>query len=278
MPVVSIITPFRDAAHFLPGFVANLQQQSFMDWECLLVNHGSKDGGGELAKTLIASDTRFRLIELPRFREFDNQLPAIPRNKALLEAQSELIAFLDVDDLWHPLKLERQLRFHREYSLDLSVTAFARFNNLTKQVGPWRLPPNHSIHTQIRWRNPIPLLTALVRRDLLDNGFPLHPHEDYLLWLEIFSNNPAIRYGCLPQVLAFYRRHSSNISRHPYQLVRWTYGVYRVSGANPVQAFGQLLLWGGAHCICLLRDKFLRRLFRCNLDELLILAPWDFVK
>lgn len=141
MPVVSIITPFRDAAHFLPGLVANLQQQSFMDWECLLVNHGSKDGGGELAKTLIASDTRFRLIELPRFREFDNQLPAIPRNKALLEAQSELIAFLDVDDLWHPLKLERQLRFHREYSLDLSVTAFARFNNLTKQVGPWRLPP-----------------------------------------------------------------------------------------------------------------------------------------
>ena len=117
MPVVSIITPFRDAAHFLPGLVANLQQQSFMDWECLLVNHGSKDGGGELAKTLIASDTRFRLIELPRFREFDNQLPAIPRNKALLEAQSELIAFLDVDDLWHPLKLERQLRFHRNTHL-----------------------------------------------------------------------------------------------------------------------------------------------------------------
>jgi hypothetical protein len=91
-------------------------------------------------------------------------------------------------------------------------------------------------------------------------------------------NNPAIRYRCLPQVLAFYRQHNANISRHPYKLVRWTYGVYRVSGANPVRAFSQLLHWGIAHSICLLRDQFSHRLFKENLDELLIRAPRKLTK
>ena len=113
MPDVSIITPFRDSAHFLPGLVANLQRQTLTNWECLLVDHGSADGGGDLARTLIATDPRFRLLVLPRLRAFDNQLPAIPRNRALAEIRSNLVAFLDVDDLWHPLKLERQLNFHQ---------------------------------------------------------------------------------------------------------------------------------------------------------------------
>lgn len=278
MPAVSIVTPFRDASHFLPGLVANLQQQSWPDWECLLVDHGSKDGGAELARALTVSDSRFRLIELPCLRDFDAQLPAIPRNKALTQVQSELVAFLDVDDLWHPLKLERQLRFHKEHKLELSVTAFARFNNHNNQVGPWRLPPNKNIHSQIRWRNPIPLLTALVNRDLLHQGFPLHPHEDYLLWLEILRDNPSISYGCLPQVLAFYRKHNANISRHPYKLLRWTYGVYRVSGANPAQAFSQLMHWSLSHFICLLRDQFPHRLFNEDLDELLIRPPRNLTK
>jgi glycosyltransferase involved in cell wall biosynthesis len=278
MPDVSIITPFRDSAHFLPGLVANLQRQTLPNWECLLVDHGSADGGGDLARTLIATDPRFRLLVLPRLRAFDNQLPAIPRNRALAEIRSNLVAFLDVDDLWHPLKLERQLNFHQRNNLELSVTAFARFKGEGKRLGPWRLPPALGIQQQIRWRNPIPLLTALVATELLHKGFPMHPHEDYLLWLEVLQEHPEIRYGCLPEMLAFYRCHSTNISRIPHRVIRWTYGVYRASGEPPPQALGRLMHWGLGHAVSILRDQLPHRFLAGSLEELMERSPLILIK
>jgi teichuronic acid biosynthesis glycosyltransferase TuaG len=244
---VTVITPFRDAAAFIPGLIANLRAQSHNGWRALLIDHGSQDGGGALARQRIEGDPRFRLISLPRRFGFDRQLPAIPRNHALAEVSTPLVAFLDVDDLWHPQKLERQLRFHREQGLDLSVTSYCRFREPPAPLGPWRCPPIRLHRSDLQWRNPIPMLTVIASRTLLRNGFPLHPHEDYLLWLELWRDRPRIRYGCLPELLAFYRCHGSNISRGSRQLARWTYGVYRASGIPPVPAFAQLLRWGLFH-------------------------------
>lgn len=257
MAEVTVITPFRDAETFLPGMVANLRRQTFGDWRCLLVDHSSLDGSGAVAQSLIAGDSRFRLITLPRRIGFDRQLPAIPRNRALAEVETPLVAFLDVDDLWHPLKLERQLKFHREHGLELSVTSFCCFRELQGPAGPWRCPPPCLRPRELRWRNPIPMLTVVASTRLLERGFPLHPHEDYLLWLELWRDRPDLRYGCLGELLAFYRRHAVNLSRRPRQVARWTYGVYRASGTPPLSALGLLLRWGCAHAGQRLRDRIL---------------------
>lgn len=247
MADVTVITPFRDAAAFLPGLVENLRRQTMPHWRCLLIDHGSVDRGGELAERLVHADPRFRLLRLPARIGFDRQLPAIPRNRALEEVDTPLVAFLDVDDLWHPHKLERQLAFHQRQDLDLSVTAYCCFRAATNTLGPWRCPPARLGRSDLRWRNPIPMLTVVAATSLLAEGFPLHPHEDYLLWRELWRDRPAIRYGCLPELLAFYRLHPHNLSRRPRQLARWTYGVYRASGTPPAQALGFLLRWGCFH-------------------------------
>ena len=144
IPLVTVITPYRNAAHWLPGLVETLQKQTYGHWECLLVNHGSTDAGAELLNDLVADDSRFRCFEvpLPSDGRHPEGGPAVPRNLALAHAAGDLICFLDVDDLWHPCKLERQVQVHMEQHLDLSVTAYYRWSWRTPDQMQWCCPPH----------------------------------------------------------------------------------------------------------------------------------------
>lgn len=250
MPRVSIITPFRNAARFLPGYVDTLRGQSWRDWECLAIDDGSSDGGADLLERCIAGDGRFQVLRLPPAGaegQAIERLPARPRNHGLAHVDSPLVAFLDIDDLWHPRKLEHQLAFHAAGRLDLSVTAYGRFRCASEPLLAMRCPPAQLSAPSLAYRNPIPLLTVLVRPELLVGGFPTVPHEDYLLWLNLQQREPQLRFGTLPELLAFYRLHDANQSRQPLQVARWTYALYRRHGLGRASALSRLGHWGLGH-------------------------------
>ena len=125
MPVVSVVVPYRNGAQFIPGFVLMLQSQSFMDWICFLVDDQSTDDGDLIAGQSVDGDDRFQLLSFSGIKFVPG--PAAVRNFALAHVTTPLVAFCDVDDLWHPLKLERQLDFHSSHELDISVTGYWRF-------------------------------------------------------------------------------------------------------------------------------------------------------
>ncbi len=257
MARISIITPYRNARVFLPGLVQIVQRQTFADWECLLVNDGSEDGGCELLEQMCAGDRRFRLLTLPSLTggKISQRLPARPRNHALAQVRSPLVAFLDCDDLWHPRKLELQLAFHEECRLDISVTAYARFRRLDRPPLAVRCPPARLDSGAMWWGNPIPLLTILIRTELMEPGFPMLPHEDYLLWLNLVRDRPELRYGSVPLLLGFYRLHQDNQSRHLADVIAWTYRVFREYGLGRAASLRQLALWGGSHAWQLLAER-----------------------
>lgn len=277
MPQISIITPYRNSEGFLPSLVRNLQEQTFKDWECLLVDDGSDDRSAERLARCCAGDPRLRLLPLPQAASAPHRerLPARPRNHALGQAHSPLLAFLDSDDLWHPRKLELQLAFHRAGDLDLSVTAYGRFRGVDQALMAVRCPPPRLSLAQMRRSNPIPLLTVMVRAELLGGGFPPVPHEDYLLWLDLRRDRPDLKYGMLPLVLAFYRLHGDNQTRHPTRVARWTYRVFRRHGMDPWAATAQLLHWGGCHLRQALNERLsgARRAPAGSVAELLRLPP-----
>lgn len=244
-PAVSIVCAYRDGASFLPELLVTVQRQVMTDWELLLVNDGSADDGAVLAAQAAVADPRIRALSAPPRPPEAPFGPWWPRNIGIGASRAPLIAFLDVDDLWHPLKLERQLVLHRRLGLDLSVTGYAKFHQGSERLSSWRCPPLHLQHRRLLRGNVIPLLTVMVRRDLVRDGFLPVPHEDYLLWLDLFRRRPSLRYGCLPELLAAYRLHDANLTARRPELAAWVYRVHRCHGRRRLQAALALAPWLG---------------------------------
>lgn len=246
-PIVSIITPYRNADRFLPRFVACMRAQTRQDWICLMVDDGSEDNGPYNLRALVADDPRFILITNTLPKSWPG--PASARNCALAAVSTDLVAFCDVDDLWHPEKLEQQLSFHLTHKLDLSVSAYARFydNQPDEPIKSIVCPPAELSFGTLRGRNPIPMLTVILSADLAGVGFEQVAHEDFLFWLRLFSANPTLRYGCLPSVLAFYCIHDRNLSSSKLFMPGWAYQVFRQYGKSRIGSFFMLLAWATSH-------------------------------
>ena len=242
-PQVSIVTPYRNASRFVAPFVDALMRQTCQDWLCIMVDDGSSDGGPALLADLVSHDSRFLLISntIPKH----GPGPASARNCALALVGSDLVAFCDIDDFWHPEKLQRQLAFHLSNQLDLSVTAYVRFLDGRQAWPPQCVvsPPAQLDLRDLLGRNPIPMLTVILATELARAGFSQVAHEDFLFWLDLFKARPNLRYGCLPEVLAFYCVHSSSLSSRKIAMPLWAYRVFRNFGQSRERSFVYLCFW-----------------------------------
>lgn len=240
---VSIICPYRNAVAFLPALVENVQRQTYSNWELLLIDDGSTDNGPLFAAKAARLDPRIRALSAPHRPSGFSKGPWWPRNVGLRNTQSELIAFLDVDDLWHPLKLQHQIFSHLNASASLSVTGYARFDYSSRKVLALRSPPSSFGYPRLRKSNVVPMLSALVNRSLLVEEFRPCPHEDYLFWLSLLRANPNSRCISIPEVLAFYSVHEANLSRSKWMMPLWTYRVYRLHGMSMLGSCVALVPW-----------------------------------
>lgn len=119
MPLVSVVVPAYNVADTIVETIRSIQNQTFRDFELIVINDGSTDN------TLEVLDT----IDEPRMKVFSYENGGLPeaRNRGIDRAQGELITFIDADDLWTPDKLELQvaaLQNHPEAGLAYSWTSF----------------------------------------------------------------------------------------------------------------------------------------------------------
>jgi len=91
-PRVSIVIPLYDKADVLMETLTCVQRQTVRDFEVIVIDDGSTDGGGALVEAV--ADPRFRLLRQ------ENLGVSAARNRGILEAQTEWVAFLDADDIW----------------------------------------------------------------------------------------------------------------------------------------------------------------------------------
>ena len=108
-PRVSVICPFYNAERFLGDAIESVLAQGFADWELVLVDDGSRDGGAAIAERLV-SENRGRM-SLFRHAGGANMGTAASRNLGLSAARGQLLAFIDADDVWQPYKLAEQVAF-----------------------------------------------------------------------------------------------------------------------------------------------------------------------
>jgi glycosyltransferase involved in cell wall biosynthesis len=98
-PKVSIIIGTFNRAHFILESLKSVFQQTFKDWECLIIDDGSSDNTKQIVSSYIIDDKRFNYLERPD--SYKKGLPGA-RNYGLDNAKGDYIIFFDDDDYAHP--------------------------------------------------------------------------------------------------------------------------------------------------------------------------------
>ena len=103
IPLVSIIMPAYNTEKYIQASIDSVLNQTFTNWELIIINDGSTDSTVEIVKENQKRDHRIILINQV------NKKQAAARNAGFKISKGEWIAILDSDDLWVNNKLEIQL-------------------------------------------------------------------------------------------------------------------------------------------------------------------------
>ncbi|EKT2069399.1 glycosyltransferase family 2 protein [Flavobacterium psychrophilum] len=211
MSLVSIIIPVYNQEQFLSETVQAVVNQTYANWECILVNDGSTDGSVLILARTLAKDNRFSCINS------ENKGVSHARNLGLQQAKGEYVLFLDGDDLIHPEKLQQAIAgFQENASLSIVFNTTNYFQDTIQNT----LYPI-KIKTQLLNFNDlllywgekiiIPIHSAIIKKSLFEgiefNG-DLTAQEDWLVWLRLFQKKPKVL--VLDTVLSYYRKHNSS--------------------------------------------------------------------
>jgi GT2 family glycosyltransferase len=198
VPPLSVILPVHNGMPYVGDSVASLLAQSFADFELLIGDDGSDDGGSALLRGEAERDRRIRLLR----RERPSGLAA-SQNWLASEARAPLIAVAHADDLSYPDRLRRQVDiFAAEPDVDLVGTLWDGIDERGRRVRPgdwWRLvrrspfaPFSHS--------------SAMFRRASFERAGGYRPEAEYWEDLDLYYRIAATgRVVVVPQVLAAVR-------------------------------------------------------------------------
>jgi glycosyltransferase involved in cell wall biosynthesis len=126
-PLVTVVMPARDAAATISSAIKSIVDQSFPDWELLVIDDGSVDKTAAIVAELESQDARIRLVP------GDGAGEPSARNMGIAAARGEWIAMMDADDVAREHRLERQLSFlqkHPElFAAASQATLFVEYGN-----------------------------------------------------------------------------------------------------------------------------------------------------
>jgi glycosyltransferase involved in cell wall biosynthesis len=128
-PLVSIVIPLFNKLDWIPQTINSVVNQTYKNWECIIIDDGSTDGSFELVTSLTEKiPGNWRIV-----RQL-NGGQSVARNRGLEISSGEYVALLDADDVWFPEKLSRQVEFlNTNKDVDLLFTSYVIFeDSLTK--------------------------------------------------------------------------------------------------------------------------------------------------
>lgn len=197
MNTISVIIPCYNHAQFIDETLESVYNQSYADWECIIVNDGSQDNSSEIVKKWLKKDDRYSLIDI------ENQGVCVARNIGIEQAKGEFILPLDADDIISSDYLELGIKeFKNNRDLKLVYCKAEKFGG---QNGLWNLKP-FSLN-QLAYENMI-FCSGLYKKsdwkrvEGYDQNMK-HGLEDWDFWISMLKNGGEVKQ--LDKVCFYYR-------------------------------------------------------------------------
>lgn len=219
--MVSVIMPAYNSAAFIAESIRSVLQQTYQNWELLIIDDASQDGTVSIIEKFQATEPRIIF-----FQNNSNQGAGVSRNKGIEAAQGPYIAFLDADDLWLPHKLKVQLEFMQAQDLAMTYSSYflmdEQGNDLDKKVTAL---PILSLKKLLK-SNYVGNLTGIYNEQKLGKVYcpELRKRQDWALWLSILKKIGHTK--GIVEPLAKYRIRENSISNNKTALLKYNYLIY----------------------------------------------------
>ena len=211
LPEVSVLmSVYREPVPYIEKAVCSILKQTFQNIELLIVLDDPGNGEARQFLSTLKSDSRVRILENKKNGGLAKSL-----NRLIRIARGDYLARMDADDIAFPDRIEKELKFLKENSLDMVGT------------GTYKIDENGSVwdktgsdiccHKEIAAILPVQNVfvhpTIMIRREtaLRQGGYRNFPVcQDYDLWLRLLTEGCSL--GILNEPLLYFRRHSSSVS------------------------------------------------------------------
>ena len=240
----SIVIPLYNKAPYVAKAIKSVLSQTFTDYELIIVNDGSKDDSGKIARWAIEGHGNCRLVEQK------NAGVSVARNNGVAISNGEYLCFLDADDWWEPTFLEEMARLIDEfpdagiygsnYTIVNETKRKTRVASVGVETGFTKGYINYcKVYAKTMYM-PIWTGAVCIPRNVFEEveGFPqgVKLGEDFLLWIRI-----AMKYKVvfLNKPLSFYNQDVDGANRgvgklyKPEEHMLWNLGfLSEEGGAN----------------------------------------------
>ena len=210
MPEVSVIMPVYNGETWLEDAIASVLNQSYGDFEFIVVNDASQDRSSHIIRKFAERDPRVVAVD-----HEVNRGAAAARNTAIRRSTGRHIMMADADDIQHPDRLKLTLELAERERADMVFHEGALMDEKGNDLGitkgfPDDMDSRNALLHQLR-RNHLISALALVRKTpdvIFDES--LASAEDFELFLRLLLR--GYRCALLRQPLTRYRRHQTNLS------------------------------------------------------------------
>lgn len=196
--MISILIPLHNGVEFISESVGSVLNQTYEEWELLIGVNGHPENSPVYQTAKNYENDKIKVLDLFNCKGKSNTL-----NEMIKYCKYDYVALLDVDDVWHPQKLEQQILYLGHY--DVIGTLCQYFGDLTGIVP--KIPTNDISSYNFGLMNPIINSSAIIRKCYCYWN-PEWDIEDYELWLRL--RKKECHFYNIPNVLVYHRIHQQS--------------------------------------------------------------------
>lgn len=237
--LVSIITPTYNCGKFIAETIVSVQNQTYKNWEMIIVDDCSKDETEKIVKNYQQKDERIKYYKLEK-----NSGAAIARTTAMRLAKGHYMAFLDSDDLWTNDKLEKQLKFMKENNYFFSCTSYEQIDEESESLNKIINPVKKCSYNRLLLDCPVGNSTVMYNVEKMGKfEVPnIRKRNDDALWLQMLKKEKYI-YG-FNEVLMKYRIRKNSISSNKLKVIKYHWILYReIEHLSVVRSIFHIFYW-----------------------------------